>query len=149
MAATKSKSRSTQKSSSSKSSDSRSAARKSQDKARTSGATGATRKSDRARKTKDERIIDSLKRPSATHIDEELSLTDVEHFLRDNPSLRSPDNSRRHLPVEEFGKNDPVRKAHDKAIETIEKAVETLDKDASVDPVLAGKIKVARRTLLS
>ena len=150
MAATKTKSTSKSSSSSSSSSNKHSAAQKSSDKARLEGSTGATRKSDNARKTKDERIIDSLKRPSATHIDEELTLTDVEHFLRDNPGMRAPDNTRRVLPIEEFPKNDPVRKAHEKAQETIEKAVETLQKDVGgVDPVLDGKIKTARRGLLS
>jgi hypothetical protein len=153
MAATKSKSKSSSKSSSStksKASQPSKAAKDSAAQARTGDSGGATRRSELEKKSKDELVEDAIRRPAQPNIDAEVALPDVQKFLRDNPGLRAADNSRRTLPVEEFPKDDPVRKAHDKALETIDKAVSSLETDvAGIDPVLDQKIKVARRVLQS
>lgn len=151
MAATKTKSASKKSSSTSKSSGKKSAAQNSAAKARSDGATGSTRKSDLKSKTKQELFEDAIRRPAQPNIDQEIALSDVEKFARDNPGVRAPDNSRRTLPVEEFPKDDPVRKAREKAVKVIKKALEDLGGSeadlANVDPVLGDAIRVARRHL--
>lgn len=83
--------------------------------------------------------------------EEEASMEDIEKAMRDNPGLRTPDATRRHLPPEEFPDGSQERKDAQKARDAVDKALEALEKVqgdiGSADVVLSGKVRDAVRLL--
>jgi len=73
----------------------------------------------------------------------------VEEFLRDNPSSGKFPVDRRTPPLEELPADDKRRKEAAAAREKILKLADELGKVGGADPVTAGAIRTARRTLLS